>query len=273
MPRIELNGADLYYELLGSGRPAFVFVHGGACSHRDWVHQVRSLAHAYTVLTLDLRGHGLSKGAFEDCRIEQWAADLNALIDALKLAPVVLTGHSLGARIAVEAAWRRPDNIGALVLLDGSRMHGGFSATGISGAVGGSPGDPPLSRILDATIGPHASAATRAQLMKTMSSAPPALMKAAVDTIQAWDLGSADTAYSALRPELPMLMIQSTYHDRFTPRRSLTRAAETTPYLNFVKAVRPGVKIKILTGAGHFSMLERSDEVTSMIRDFGVAAR
>jgi 3-oxoadipate enol-lactonase len=279
MPLIEVNGADLYYELHGTGRPAFVFVHGGACHHKDWAHQVESLSPAHTVLTLDLRGHGHSKrafhskGTFENCRIGQWAADVNALIDALDLGPVVLTGHSLGARIAVEAAWRRPDHVGAIVLLDGSRMYGGLSTSEASGPhAGTSPGDRPLSAILDVTIGPHADPATRAYLLKSMSSAPPALMKAAVDAIQAWDLDSADTAFAELRPGLRVLLIQSTYHDRFTPRYSLTPGAKTTPYLDSVKAARPDAEIKILTDVGHFSMLERSDEVTSMIRDFGIAA-
>jgi len=273
MPRIEVNGANLYYELSGAKRPVFVFVHGGACDHKDWAHQVRSLSPTYTVLTFDLRGHGLSNGAFKDCRIEQWAADLNALIEAHKLGPVVLTGHSLGARIVVEAAWRRPDNVGAIVLLDGSRMYGGYSRNELSAPRGATPGNQPLSRILDATIGPYANSATRAYIMEKMSSAPPALMKAAVDTIEAWDLGSADTAFAALRPDLKVLVIQSTYHDRFTPRYSLTHGGEMTPYLDFLEAVRPGVEIKILTGAGHFSMLERSGEVTSLIRDFALRAR
>jgi 3-oxoadipate enol-lactonase len=273
MPQIEVNGADLYYELSGTGRPAFVFVHGGACDHKDWAHQVESLSPAHTVLTLDLRGHGRSKGVIEDCRIEQWAADVNALIDALELGPVVLTGHSLGARIVVEAACRRPDNVGAMVLLDGSRMYGGFSASeNPDPHAGATPADRPLSAILDATIGPHANPATRAYLLESMSSAPPALMKAAVDTIQAWDLGSADAAFAALRRDLRVLVIQSTYHDRFTPRYCLTRSAQTTPYLDFIRAALPDAEIRTLTGTGHFSMLERCDEVTTMIRDFGIAA-
>jgi pimeloyl-ACP methyl ester carboxylesterase len=273
MPLIEINGAELYYELRGAGRPAFVFVHGGMCNHEDWAHQVKSLSRSYTVLTLDLRGHGRSSGAFEDCHIGQWAADVNALIDALGLSPVVLTGHSLGARIAVEAAWRRPDSIGAIVLLDGSRMYGGFSTPeSRDSRIGGAPAAQPLLKVLDATIGAHADPATRAYLLQSMSSAPPALMQAAVDAIQAWDLHSADTAFAELRPGLAVLLIQSTYHDRFTPRYSLTQGAKTTPYLDSVKAARPDVSIKILTDVGHFSMLERRDEITAMIRDFGIAA-
>ena len=275
MPRTELNGVNLYFELHGEGRPVFVFVHGGMCDHRDWARQVRQLKPKYTVLTLDLRCHGLTKGAFEDCRIERWADDVNTLLDVLKLKSVVLVGHSLGARIVVEAAARRPGPVGALVLLDGSRMYGGFSATNASspGTSAEVPtGHAALAAILDALIGPHADAATRSYLMKNLSGAPPALMQAAVDTIRDWDSGRADAAFAALRNDLPMLVVQSTYHDRFTPRYSLEKDGQRTPYLDFVEAARPGATIKTLTGAGHFCMLERSEEVTALIEAFALAA-
>lgn len=287
MPRTELNGVNLYYELHGQGRPVFVFVHGGMCDHRDWARQVRQLKLKYTVLTLDLRCHGLTKGDYEDCQIETWANDVNALLEVLRLKPVILIGHSLGARIVVEAASRRPDRVGALVLLDGSRMYGGLSADESSGPDtqalvdqgGRLPGGRPtasqrtaLNAILEALIGPHADAATRSYLMKNLSSAPPALMQAAVDTIRDWDTDRADAAFAALKKDLPLLVVQSTYHDRFTPRYSLETDGQRTPYLDYIDAAMPGAIIRTLTGAGHFCMLERSDEVTLLIEEFGVRA-
>jgi pimeloyl-ACP methyl ester carboxylesterase len=125
---------------------------------------------------------------------------------------------------------------------------------------------------LDALIGPHADAATRAYLMKNLSGAPPALMQAAVDTIRDWDLGRADAAFAALKKDLPLLVVQSTYHDRFTPRYSLKQEGQRTPYLDYIKAAMPRATIKTLTGAGHFCMLERSEEVTSLIEAFGIEA-
>jgi pimeloyl-ACP methyl ester carboxylesterase len=266
MPRTELNGVNLYYELHGHGRPVFVFVHGGMCDHRDWARQVRQLKTKYTVLTLDLRCHGLTKGEFEDCHIERWADDVSALLEVLRLESVVLTGHSLGARIVVEAAARDPERIGALVLLDGSRMYGGLSAT--------EPSSPSSaeSAILEALIGPHADSVTRGYLMKNLSGAPPELMQAAVDTIRDWDVGRADTAFAALKKDLPALVIQSTYHDRFTLRYSLESDGQRTPYLDYIRTAMPHALIKTLIGAGHFSMLERSGEVTTLIEEFALAA-
>lgn len=263
MPHHEAPGARLHYEIAGTGRPAFVLIHGGCCTLNDWREQVTSLQTTHTVLTPDLRCHGQSTGQVADCTVERWASDINALIDALAIGPAVLVGHSLGARIATEAASQRPDNAAALILLDGSRSVGGFAMT-----------EPPavtattLAAILAATIGPYADAATRAHVIATMSAAPMAVMLQTVAAYTDWDSHRADAALAALAPELPVLAIQSTYHDRVTPRRSLTASDETTPYLAWLKRTLPRLEVAILPATGHFSMLERSAEVTALIRDF-----
>ncbi len=69
-----------------------------------------------------------------------------------------------------------------------------------------------------------------------------------------------------------MLVIQSTYHDRFTARYSLETDGQSTPYLEFLKRAHPAASIKTLTGVGHFSMFERSEEVSALIEAFGLAA-
>lgn len=273
MPRLTIDGAELNYELAGNGRPAFVLIHGGCCALSDWRAQIDALGREFSVLAMDLRGHGRSTGADSELSVPRWAADVNALIEALDLGPAVIVGHSLGSRIAAEAVAQRPGNAAALVLLDGSRVAGGLAATepqpGFAEAQGG---DMSLAAILDRTAGPYADAATREHVVRTMSSPPEAVMWAAVKALDGWDRERADTVFAALPPHLTVLAIQSTYHDNFTPRWSFESEDESSPYLDYLRAALPRIAVQILPRTGHFSMMERPAAVTAALRKVGLAA-
>jgi pimeloyl-ACP methyl ester carboxylesterase len=268
-----LPNAEIFYRLTGSGRPALIFLHGGGCDHRDWQAQVEALAGEFLVLALDLRGHGRSTGVLQDCTIERWASDVNALIDALGIEPAVIVGHSLASRIAAEAAWQRPENVAALVLLDGSRSVGGFAASEPPAGAAPAPlGDGSLRAVIEATVGPYADEATRRHVVETMSAAPLDLLQQTVAAYTDWDMDRADLVFPALAGTLPVLAIQSTYHDSVTPRRSLS-AGDTTPYLAFLEGALPQLEVRILPRTGHFAMMERSAEVSAAIRDLAARAR
>ncbi len=59
MPYLENNGARLYYEDQGKGKP-FIFLHGASWDLREWDHQVQHYLPNYRVITMDARGHGKS---------------------------------------------------------------------------------------------------------------------------------------------------------------------------------------------------------------------
>lgn len=269
MAFLDVDGARLQYEAAGSGRPAFVLVHGGMCTSRDWAKQLGMLAEDGTVIAMDLRCHGRSTGDPADFQVERLAGDVNTLVDHLKLAPAILVGHSLGSRIVAEAVWQRPDNAAGLVLLDGSRSQGGLAATAPADDAAPAPMEGSLTDILNLTIGPHADDNVRSYVLESMSAASPEVMQASVKALEDWDRERADLVYPGLAADLPVLAIQSTYHDKFTPRRSLNDESESTPFLDFLAGVHPGLDIAVLPETGHFSMLERPERVIELISRFG----
>ncbi len=87
---------DLYYEDHGSGQPV-VLIHGYPLSGRAWDKQVPVLlAAGHRVITYDRRGFGKSSQPTSGYDYDTFAADLNALMEALDLRDAVLVGHSMG---------------------------------------------------------------------------------------------------------------------------------------------------------------------------------
>ncbi|BBB00179.1 putative hydrolase [Actinacidiphila reveromycinica] len=92
------NGTDieLHYEDHGSGRPV-VLIHGYPLDGTSWEGQVPALLEAgHRVVTYDRRGFGRSDRPSTGYDYDTFAADLNALLEALDLREVVLVGFSMG---------------------------------------------------------------------------------------------------------------------------------------------------------------------------------
>ncbi|MEO0317528.1 MAG: Alpha/beta hydrolase fold:Thioesterase [Pseudomonadota bacterium] len=97
--------------------PTAVFIHGAQNDHSVWALQTRYFAHhGYSVLAVDLPGHGRSDGPALDS-IEAMADWLNALLDAAGVKQALLIGHSMGSLIALEAASRQPAHIAGIALV------------------------------------------------------------------------------------------------------------------------------------------------------------
>ncbi len=97
--------------------PPLVFLHGAAFDHSVWQWQSRYFAHhGFSVLAVDLPGHGRSPGAMR-ATIEEWADWVAAFLDAAGLAGVSLIGHSMGSLIALETALKHGARLAKLVLV------------------------------------------------------------------------------------------------------------------------------------------------------------
>ena len=87
---------DLHYTDQGSGQPV-VLIHGYPLSARAWDKQVPVLLDdGRRVITYDRRGFGQSSQPATGYDYDTFAADLNALLEALDLHDVALVGHSMG---------------------------------------------------------------------------------------------------------------------------------------------------------------------------------
>ncbi len=129
MPTLPINGIDIYYEETGQGEP-LVFIPGLGGTVELWSQQIRHFQQYYRVIVLDNRGAGRSSMPPGPYSMDQLAADVAGLLDALGLdEPVRLVGASMGGVIAQCFIQHYPERVKQLVLV----------CTGVSG------GDPHIT--------------------------------------------------------------------------------------------------------------------------------
>ena len=121
--KFKVNNKEVFASTGGQpfdkNKPVIIFVHGSGLSHVTWVLQTRYFAfHGYSVLAIDLPGHGYSDGPSLKSMEEmgEWIADV---IDSLEIIEASLVGHSQGCLITMETASRYPDKIKSLSLMGG----------------------------------------------------------------------------------------------------------------------------------------------------------
>jgi pimeloyl-ACP methyl ester carboxylesterase len=115
-----INGAQLYYEVSGQGRP-LVLLHAGVTDSRVWDAQVTAFSPQFRVIRYDLRGFGRSPmppGRFAH------HADLGGLLDFLQVNQAVVIGLSYGGQVALDFALAHPGRVTALVLASPATISG-----------------------------------------------------------------------------------------------------------------------------------------------------
>lgn len=117
----DINGQRAYAYTGGKpfdpSLPTAVFIHGAQNDHSVWILQTRYFAHhGFSVLAVDLPGHGRSGGA-PLASVEAMADWLNALLEKASVNSAILIGHSMGSLIALEAATRAPSRIRGVALV------------------------------------------------------------------------------------------------------------------------------------------------------------
>jgi pimeloyl-ACP methyl ester carboxylesterase len=116
MPENAVADERLAVRTLGESGPWVVFVHGLFGQGKNWTTIARGLADSHRVTLIDLPNHGHSPWTdrvdYLDMA-ELVATELEQLGE-----PVTLVGHSMGGKVAMQLALRRPELLRALVVVD-----------------------------------------------------------------------------------------------------------------------------------------------------------
>ena len=101
----------------GCGSPALLFLHHFGGSSKAWTGVVSELEDDHRCVMPDLRGFGRSDALTTDACIDDYADDVLDLVRAMDLERYALVGHSMGGKIAMAVAARKPSGLMSLVLL------------------------------------------------------------------------------------------------------------------------------------------------------------
>jgi len=113
MPLISVHDIQLYYELHkgdaginadATDKDALLFIHGLGSSTLDWQLQVEAFKSNYTVITIDVRGHGQTSKPAGPYSIRQFTDDIARMLSLLNISPVHIVGLSMGGMIATQMA-------------------------------------------------------------------------------------------------------------------------------------------------------------------------
>lgn len=120
MAYANVNGAEIYYEVAGSGFP-FVMIHAGIADSSMWDPQFEHFAKSHRVMRYDLRGCGKTNAPPMEYSSR---GDLKELLDQLGVERAAVMGCSFGGSVALDFALDYPERVATLILI----------AAGISGA-------------------------------------------------------------------------------------------------------------------------------------------
>jgi esterase len=106
----------LNHKIAGTGE-AVILIHGlfGALDNLGAL--ARHLSQHYQVVSVDLVNHGKSKHQ-HDMSYHSMANDIIELINSLGLESVILFGHSMGGKVAMQLALNYPERVKALIVAD-----------------------------------------------------------------------------------------------------------------------------------------------------------
>jgi pimeloyl-ACP methyl ester carboxylesterase len=253
MPTIDLPGARVAYSVSGSGPPV-ILGHSLFCTRSMWDGVLQRLENAYTIINVELRGHGESTATAPFTLwdlVDDWAA----ILDAEGHQTAVCGGLSTGGFTAMRMALRMPERVRGLALFDTDagaeprrlqyRLLGWiFSNTGYI----------PVKTLAKAMFG----ADTRAN--------HPQRFDQFIDQLKTFDRPQLSRAMAAVfgRDAVDLssvrkpTLVAAGEDDHATPPERARRMAEMIA----------GSQLQIIPKAGHLSAVEQPEAVAGLLLDF-----
>ena len=250
-----LDGHRVYYRSFGSGETAIVFLSGWGCDTSLWRNQAPALLPHSRVLLVDLPGHGRSDKPDIPYTCDLLVGAVNAVTEHAGAKKIVVAGHSMGAMVAYEFARRWPERTVALIWVDGAfnipievdQQMAEFRRRAVE--YRSSDYQEKVRQFIDQLFIPETPALVRDDVTRSILSTPQHVLAGCMEGLAEPRLFEHGTL------DIPAFAIFCSF---WNPER----------FIDIFKKNLPRLQYEVLTGVGHYPMLEEPDRVNAMLTRF-----
>ena len=253
-----IDEIEIGYDDVGAGLP-LVFLHGFPHDRTLWSPQLGALVDHCRCVAPDLRGFGESTAA-GPYSMDQYADDVAALLEHLKIRRAVIVGLSMGGYVAFALWRRRPDLIRALVLAD--------TRSGADTDEGREKRKHLVALALERGAGAVADAQINGMLGKTTRESHPDIVESVRQMLSSAPVDGIVGALHAMMdrpdsgPTLPTITVPTAIlvgdEDALTPVKDSRSMHEAIP----------SSRLEVIRAAGHLSNLEKPAAFNHVLSEF-----
>jgi pimeloyl-ACP methyl ester carboxylesterase len=122
---VNTNNIRLHYLESKQNGKTLILMHGLTANAHAFDGLMKAgLENEFHLLSVDLRGRGLSDHPANGYSMKDHAADIIGLLDALNIQSAIIGGHSFGALLTLYLAYYYPSRVEKMILLDAAaKMH------------------------------------------------------------------------------------------------------------------------------------------------------
>ena len=268
---LDLHGDRIAFLDEGQGE-VILLLHGMAGSSATWRSVIGPLSRKYRVIAPDLIGHGQSAKPRSDYSLGAFAVFLRDLLDELGVTSATIVGHSLGGGVAMQFTYQHPDYCQRLILISSGGLG---QEVGLTLRLLSAPG----AELILPIIAPSPVLAGGEKVRSWLA-------RFGVQTPRGDEIWSAYSSFADKETRHSFLRtLRSVVDYRGQSVSALNRLGvkSDTPTMAIwgdqdaiipvehafaAHEARPGTRLEVLTGVGHFPQVERPTEVVDLIDDF-----
>ena len=262
---VEVDGRQVHVVRSGSGEP-LVLLHGFGSSAYSWRRVAAALADDYRLIAIDLNGHGFTERArgAEAYTVAGQLSLILGVMDRLGVERAHLAGHSYGGALAANLAWRHPERVRSLTLVNSALPSYPWTRRNVAAAI------PPLV-YLYVRAKAISRDSVRAGLERSFADdgqITPEMVDAYHERVR---IEGVSRAFRGLtrptdeprelpdlaRLEVPVLMVWGD-QDKLTQLEIAREVAD----------ILPDAELVVLDSVGHIPLEESPDELAELMRRF-----